>query len=193
MNLFVLLGGLIALATYFPLCAKIRSRKMTQSLPTWVLWTLLDGVIATSIIFQNGNFLLPITYMIGSGVTVLFIIKFSADQNRWTGFDTFVTLLVIICIVVWALSGPKLATIAGTLAMGIAGIPQLRSVYRKPWENSFFVYLSYSAANILSAAGGKDWSIEERFFPLGAAAFCLAITVLTARKFWSKSPQPDSL
>jgi hypothetical protein len=186
MNAFTWRGSILALLTYYPLWKQIRSGGAKQNLLTWALWCILDAVVAATIIDQKGSFLLPITYALGSSVTVFFIWK-AGNKAAWTWFETMVASLTIASMVIWYFSGGKVATVASTMAMIIGGIPQLIDAWKKPQDMPILPYTSYFVANCLSAAGGKSWAIEERFYPLGAAIFCLSIAVLSIRKFRLKT------
>ena len=185
MNNFILAGSILAILTYFPLWWQIRKGKARQNFLTWVLWSSLDAIAVGSIIAQNGNYLLPLAYSFGSAVTVYVIVK-AGIKAEWTWFETMVVTLVFASIVVWYCSGNKLATVASTTAMAIATFPQLRDAYKKPHEMPVLAYFSYFVANCLSTAGGKNWSIEERFYPAVASIACFVVTVVAARKFLQK-------
>lgn len=190
MSSLIVLSVILALGLYIPLCVQIFTGKVKQNMATWLLWGLIDGVAAGSLIVQHGNYLLPAGYTLGAVITTLFIIR--SKSITWTWFESLVTVLVVICIIIWALSGPKMATVASTLAMVIAGIPQLFETYRKPHDTPLIIYTGYIIANGLSAMGAKDWSIEERFYPVCATIYCVAISVLASRKLWLK-PQQTAL
>ncbi len=185
MNTLILTGSILAVLTYFPLWKGIRSGEVRQNLLSWVLWAILDGVVAATIIAQKGNLLLPVTYAVGSTITSFLIIR-SGKKASWTWFETMVALLVVVSMGVWYLSGDKVATVASTMAMVVAGIPQLVDAWKKPQDMPFFVFVSYFIANCLSTAGGKNWSIEERFYPAFATLYCFVMLIFSARKLWLK-------
>lgn len=192
MNAFIWAGSILALLTYYPLWKQIRSGEAKQNFLTWALWGALDFVVAATIVVQGGNFLLPVIYGVGSLVTVFFIWK-SGDKATWTWFETMVAFLTIASMVIWYFSGGKIATIASTMAMLIAGIPQLIDAWEKPRDMPILVYFSYFIANCLSAAGGKGWAIQERFYPTSGAIFCLLIAALALRKLWVKPELGEKL
>lgn len=182
MNAFIWVSAAIAILGYIPLCLAIRSGSAKQNLLTWALWCSLDGIVAATLIAQAGNFLLAVAYTIGSGVTTIFILK-AGNHASWTWFHTMVVGLVVASMVVWHFSGSRMATIAGTIAMIIAGVPQLVDAWEKPKESPTLIYSAYVIANCLAIAGGKSWSVEERFYPVCAGVFCLLITLVSLRKF----------
>lgn len=181
-NSYVFLSSVLALVLYVPLCIQLLSGKVKQNLATWLLWSILDGVAAGTLIVQGGNFWLATTYTLGSAVATLCILK--SKMVKWTWFENFVSLLVIICIIVWISSGSKVATIASTLAMFIAGIPQLIETMRKPHETPILIYFGYFIANSLSILGGKDWTIQERFYSSSAAIYCFILVLFAMRKLF---------
>lgn len=191
MNVLILAGSVVAILTYFPFWKAIRTGKVEQNLLTWALWGTLDLVVTAIIIVQGGSFLLPIAYTIGASITVIFIAK-SKGKTSWTWFESLVTSLVVVSMVIWYLCGSKVATVASTIAMLIAGVPQLIDAWKKPRSMPLLAFSAYLLANILSTAGGIDWSIKERFYPASAAAYCFLIVLLSARKLWLKpTSSPD--
>ncbi len=177
MNLLVVISTLLAISLYFPLCYQLLTGKVVQNLATWLLWSALDAIAAVTIFLQDGNYLLAAAYTVGGSITALCILK--SRNFNWTRFESFVTFLVIVCLVIWYHSGPRNATIASTLAMVIAGIPQTVASYRKPWETPILIFVGYFFANLLSTLGGKDWSIEEVFYPASATIYCGILVVIT--------------
>src|SRR3989344_9350376 len=116
MNVLILAGSAVAILTYFPLWKGIRIGKVEQNLLTWALWGIRDLVVAATIIVQKGSFLLPIAYAIGSSITVVFIAK-AKGKASWTWFESLVLSLVLASMVIWYLSGSRVATVASTTAM----------------------------------------------------------------------------
>lgn len=182
MSNYTLAGSVIGIACYLPLCLAILRGKVKQNLATWVLWALLDGIAAASIFYQHGNYFLVAAYASGSTVTSLSILR--SRNFAWTLFHTMVSLLVLACVIVWAISGAYVATIASTTAVIIAGIPLLIDCYKTPAENPFSTYLGFLIANGLGTIGGKEWSVSERLYPAACTVYCLIAVILVARKFW---------
>ncbi len=181
MNSYLLLGAVIGIVTYFPLCFKI-SRGLKQNLLTWILWAVLDGITFVSVFLQSGNFWLPGAYMLGStSVAITLLVK---KQERFFGwFEWTISFLVVACMVVWYFAGNQMTTVAGTIAVTLAGIPLFKDAYDRPEEIPLGTYTFFLVANFLSTMGGKDWSIEERLYPAACTAYCLILVLLALRRF----------
>ena len=186
MNFFVITGSILAITAYLPLFKQLYKRETEQNIFTWSLWTLSETIIALSIIFQNGNYLLPTTYALASFFTVFLILKMK-NPARWGWFESTVSLLVIMCLIIWHYSGPKMATIASSSAEFIASLPQIFDAWKNPTRMPLLVYFLYTIAGLLSVAGGENWSVEERLFPMTSALICFLIFAFTLRQFLTKT------
>ncbi len=180
MRYLALIGAIIALCTNYPLISGILKGEIKQSFATWFLWAVLDAIIFTSILFQHGNIWLPIAYTLGS--TLITIALLYKKQFSWGKFETFVCVLVIICLIAWFIGGAYIATIAGTVAVIIAGLPLFMEIIKDPQRGSPSIWIMFSIANILSFLGGNAWTIEERLYPGATAIFCLLIVFASLRK-----------
>lgn len=184
MNALSLSAGIIALTINVLLCVQVLSGKVKQNFATWALWGVIDAIVAATIICQDGNFLLPAAYALGSLAVAVAILK--SKEFKWTWFETMMTCFAAICLAIWSVSGAKVATVASTLAIVFAGTPQALAAYKKPWDQPFWAYVGFLVAAALSTAGGRDWSIEERFYPATCAVLTFVVVVFIARKFWLK-------
>ena len=185
MSTFTILGVIIGISTFIPLCIGLHIKAVKQNPTTWILWATLDTISAVSIMYRDGSWLLPFAYSCGSIITCVFILK-SKNPFSWTWFETTVTTFVLVCLIVWGTSGARVATIASSLALCGAGIPQLVDFIKRPWENSILVYFFCTVANVLVILGGKDWSVEERFYPTTAAIYTTLVVIATSQKFFRK-------
>lgn len=177
---FMWTGCVVALCLYVPLLRGIIRGEVEQSFATWLLWVTLDLIALTSIIDQKGNFIFLMFYIAGGTTVVIsLIIK---KKLSWTKFETLILFLVFVCLVVWHLSGSKWATVSSTLAVVISGMPQLRDSWNKPDKMIGIIYAGYVIANGLFMFAGKDWSIEERFYPGSCVVLCVAIAIAALRK-----------
>lgn len=173
-------GALIALCLYPFLVKGILKNGMEQNCATWILWVSLDVVALSSVIAQHGNWAILACYITGGSVIVGCLIR--TKQFKMTWFEWIILAMVLFCIVAWYVSGPRAATIFSTIAVVISGLPQLKDSWLKPDKATAYIYLGYFFANLASFLGGKEWTIEDKFYPGMCTPLCLAIGLIALRK-----------
>lgn len=181
-NSFTIAGAVVAGVTYLFLCVQV-ARGVPQNFATWLLWAMIDVVATISIASGKGNFLLPLVYSAGSVATAT-VIFLAFKKFRWTSVETMTAVLVAICLATYLVFGGKAGAIVSTISVGIAGIPQAGDLWLEPQEDDwpiFLVYTSFLVSNVLTAIGGKNWSIEERYYPTFCAVMCIIIVCVIAR------------
>lgn len=170
----------MALVLFIPMIAGIlKGGAASQSCATWLLWAALDTVLTVSIIDQRGNFLLPLGFAIGDVLVVLLLV--ANGQFTWGRFETGILMLVLGCVAGWKLGGPRLATIAATLGIGVAGVPGLKAMWKDPQRKLGTVWAGYVLANGLSFFGGTAMTVQERFAP-GVFALCSLAMFAASRR-----------
>lgn len=173
-------GALIGLLAYGPLVTGIIQNRIQQNFATWTLWATLDAIAAGSTILQHGNFWLPLGYTVGaSSITLLLIFK---KRATWTKFETFISVLVVICLIVWWYAGNIGGIIASSAALLIASIPQIIDTAKTPSLTPRVAYMIFTASSVLSLLGGTSWSVEERLYSAGALFTNTVILALSFRK-----------
>jgi hypothetical protein len=169
-------SGVLALFMYVPFVLRaLKDGGKGQSFAMWALWAVLDTTMTISLIVQGGNYLLTAGFSIGS--IVLAMILLTQGRATWSGFETFILTLVVICLAAWTVSGPKMATVATTAAILIAGIPGAIELWRHPEPAMGRLWGGYAVANLLALFGGHSWTIEERLAP---AVFTLQTVLMMA-------------
>lgn len=172
MNSLNMLGAVIGFILYLTFAWLIRYRNLELNMATFLLWAILDTIASVSTYHKSGNWLLPAVYAVG-GLCICreLIIK---RLVKWTNFETAISVLVIICLLAWSISGPRMAIIISTASVVLSGLPQCRDAFLSPATQPFVLYSMFFVANGLTLAGGRHWSVEERLYSAG----CLVITVL---------------
>lgn len=180
-NTWQLVSTVLAVVLYIPLGIKVLKGTVEQNLATFILWGLLDTIAGMSLYVQGGNYQLPFAYVSGCALIIGCILK--AKTFSWTSFETKVSLLVLLSIIAWMVSGPYMATIFSTTGVVLAGIPQVKDSWMNPEKSPMFLYIGYTTANLLSTIGGKSWTVEERLYSFSCFLLCLVIVGATSRKY----------
>lgn len=157
-------GGAGTLAMFIPMTREvIRHNGAGQSFSTWLLWSVLDSILAASTMIRHGNYFLPFGYAIGGWVLTALLL--SKNRFEWGLLDNVVLVLVLGCLIGWKLEGARMAIVSATLATVVATIPGFIELWKQPERSVGNVWLGYTLTNCLSFAGGTAMSIEERFSP----------------------------
>jgi hypothetical protein len=176
-----MIAGMIGFCAYIPLIAGIVRNTVQQSFTAFLLWAILDIIATITTFLQDGNYWLPFSNVVGATtVTILLGIK---KQVSWSWVETMTAILVVICLVVWSVSGETAGIVASSLAVVVASIPQMVETYQKPTTTPLFAYLIFLSANILSFASGRSWTIEERFYAGCSVFLCVVIVSFAARRW----------
>lgn len=187
MNVYNKLSVLLTIFLYVYLVVQIRKGDVVQNLATWLSWALLDAVTGISLYVQHGNWYLLLPYVIGS-LTISYFILGSA-KFTWGRIEIICFSLVIVSILVWTQLGPWYATIVATTGVSIATYPQIKDAFLLPDTMPIKVFIGFTLVNALAVAGGKDWTIEERFYPATCTVLCMIIVGFSSRKYFvSRSP-----
>jgi len=169
-------SGVLALLLYVPFVMRaLKDGGEGQSFAMWALWAVLDTTMTIALIAQGGNYLLTAGFSIGS--IVLAFTLLAQGRASWSWFETLILVMVLICLGVWKVSGPKMATVATTVAILIAGIPGAVELWRHPQPAVGRLWGGYAVANLLAFVGGHSWTIEERLAP---GAFTLQTLLMLA-------------
>jgi len=187
MNAYQKASVLVGLVSFAPMYRSILKGR-SQNIASWVLWSLIAGITASSLIAEHGNHAIASAYTAGNLSVAILIMR--SKRVEWTWFESAVTTLVVVCLIIWLILGARAATVASTTAHITAGIAQLKDSYIRPRETSVIAYSGWMTADILSVIGGKDWSIEERLFPTAIAIYSLLVVLAASRLSWQKLFRP---
>jgi hypothetical protein len=165
---------------YIPLTVKAW-KGLPQNFATYMLWGLLDAIVAGSIILKHGNFMLPAAYVLCCVALLVAILR--AGTFKWGRMEWIVSLLVVISAIVWMFVGDRAATVVSTTGVALASIPQLVDFWHKPRHAPIVEYIGFTVGNTLSIIAGKNWSVEERFYPTVCTALTLLFVLVAARKW----------
>lgn len=175
------LGAIIGLiADAFIFWGILKNKIEEQSFSTWMLWGLLDSIIATTIIFTHGNYKLTAIYAFCSfSIAVLLFIK---KERQWGLIEWLTAGGVTLCLIVWWQLGNQATTIAGTTAVVISGIPLAKNTYLFPQHAPTRIYILFCIASSLSLWGAEDWSIKESLYAEATLGISIIFTTLSLRK-----------
>ncbi len=177
-----------ALSTTLLLVVMLLKGDTRQNFATWLMWGILDAIVALSIYSRGGNYLLVTLYTVTSlliSACIYYRFGFS-----WTIYETKVAWLACVCMLVWYLTGSWYAIIASTFAVIIAGDPQVRDIWTDTDNQKAWSWIGFGIANFFGILMGKEWSVAERFYPTCCFLFSVVLVwkiLISSRKpFWHR-------
>lgn len=187
MNTLALIGAFVALVAYVPIIKNIQKSKESFSFASFLLWACLDAITAITIFLENGLWVLPAAFVLGS--VIIAIMLYRLKQRVWGGFENFITVLVIICLIIWWYSGNTAGTIISVIAVFLAGFPQIKECWKNPDSRTVHIWALFTLGNILTFFAGEGWSYEDFIQDRLCAAVnglgALILLVLSGRRIFS--------
>lgn len=143
----------------------IYRKTMKLSFSTYFIWFVLNLIICTALIIENGNYFLSLAYTI-LNFTISLMIFQSEKRITFQRWEKVVVILSFVCMIIWYFTNGVYAVITASIASVIAGLPQLILVYKHPKLTSSTVWLLGTLAPLFSVLGAANWSVVERFYPM---------------------------
>lgn len=153
----------------------------SQNVATWVMWLLLDIVIAGSMLSAgNKEAWLPIGFVIGAFFVTAVLI--SKGNWKWGFVEITCAIGSAIAMILWYFSSPGGSVIVSCLAMWIASVPLIRDTWKSPDPSLWWFWGTAAISALVTVVVAKSWNIEDRFFPASACIFNSLMTILVLRK-----------
>ena len=165
---------------YLLLVIGITKGVIKQSFASWLLWLILDVIVLIGLIVKNGSYLVYLVFTIGTFVVTLFL--FLKRNFKWGKFDSFIAILVFICMIVYFSASSYLTIIIGTIALALAGIPQFIDILKDPRSTSTIAYLLFSTSGTLSLFETSAWTVQDKLPQLCSAVFTLTSALFSLRR-----------
>lgn len=145
------------------------------SLSTFGLWSALAWITSFTMMKQGANAAVPMIY--GTGATLTTIVLLYKGRFGWSGFDTVIAVLTVLCVVLWMTSGPKWALILSVVAAAIAALPFIILTWKFPTTSPIIPNAGFLLANTLAFIAAKAWTLEDRLYSGINIIVCSALVI----------------
>ncbi len=145
------------------------------SLTTFGLWSALAWITSFTMLKQKANPAVPMIYGVGATVTTLVLLI--KGRYGWSGLDTVIAILVILCILLWLTNGPRWALILSVAAAVIAALPFIVMTWKSPANSPIIPNSGFLLANTLALISAKAWTLEDRLYAGVNVMVCLLLVV----------------
>jgi hypothetical protein len=154
------------------------------SFTTFILWGALAWISGFSTLKQGVNPAVPMMYGVGATSTALVLL--CKGRFQWTTLDTFIFILVVICIVLWMTRGPKWALILSIAASAIASVPFMVMTWKTPESSPIIPNTLFVFTNFLYFLSGKEWTLKDRLYGAVNAILCSFFVIPWMINFFNK-------
>src|SRR3990167_2698669 len=178
-NLYETLGilaGILALVGYIPYIYTTIRGKTRPNKATWIIWTVIGGLIAFSYLFEGdkNTIWLPLGYFIGP--LVVAILSFRYGYSEWSKLDIACLVVGAISIIPWIISDNAIFTLLINVFIDATGaIPTVVKTYREPETEDFSAWTIFFVANTLELLAIEQWNLAA-IYPI--YLFILAASIV---------------
>ncbi len=145
------------------------------SFATFGLWAALGWITAGTMYKGGSNPLIAVVY--GTGATATMIALLYKGRYDWSQQDTFVAILVLVCVVLWKTLGSRPAFLASVASGAIAAIPFILLTWKSPGSSPIISNSGFLLANLFTFFGATTWKLEDRLYTGVSALACLALVL----------------
>lgn len=173
------IAGMLALGGYIPYIIAILRGQTKPNRATWLIWTIVGGLLAVSYIAAGENsksIWLPIGYFVGPFFTALLSIRYG--YSAWSKLDSICVLLALLSLIPWLLTHNPITTLAINVFIDLLGaVPTLVKTYREPETEDLTAWFIFFVANTLQLFAIETWNLTA-LYPLYLFFLAGSLTIL---------------
>ena len=168
-NLYEILGiiaGILALVGYIPYIYTTVRGKTRPNKATWIIWTVIGGLIAFSYLFEGdkNTIWLPLGYFIGP--LIVAILSFRYGYSKWSKLDIACLVVGALSIIPWIILDNAIFTLLINVFIDATGaVPTLVKTYFEPETEDLTAWLIFFVANTLEVFAIEQWNLAA-IYPL---------------------------
>lgn len=159
-----IIAGILSLAGYIPYIHDILYGSTRPNRSTWLIWTLVGGLLAASYIAKGdlNSIWMPLAYFIGPMVIAILSLRYG--YAKWTRLDTICVIAALVSLLPWLIAHDVTLTLIINLIIDIAGaIPTLVKTYREPKTEELFSWFIFFIATIVQFFAIRMWNIAALY------------------------------
>ncbi len=175
------IAGTAAMVVLFAFGVTLILGGVSQNLLTWHLWLILNSLLLFSSL-KAGN---RDSWFLSAGctagvllVTGSLVAKGAGNSFTWGVVEIIATAGTLATVVFWKTFGAKTAVITSTLAMFTAGLPAAHDAWLSPDPSTWWLWGTLTLSCFLGAASTREWTIQDKFFPVVQFFFNGAMTLI---------------
>ncbi|MDR3424071.1 MAG: hypothetical protein P4M13_03200 [Alphaproteobacteria bacterium] len=173
------IAGILSVVGYTPYIRDIIRQKTRPHLFSWIIWTLLAGIVFFAQIAKGAG---PGAWTTGTAtvmcVAIILLTLKHGDKTR-TKSDWVFFFLGLAAIPLWRLTdSPALAVVLVTAIDYVAFVPTFRKSWHKPHEETLFAYFISAVKNGISLFALQSFSLATALFPFAVGLINLVFVAM---------------
>ncbi len=157
-------AGILAIGGYIPYIIGILKGKTKPSKATWLIWTVVGGLLAVSYLAEGDEnaIWLPFGYFLGPLIIAIFSIRYG--YSSWSWLDVLCLIIAGASIIPWLLSKNATSTLLINVLIDAAGaLPTIVKTYHQPDSEDFTAWSVFFIASILELFAITNWNFAAIF------------------------------
>ncbi|HEY1085201.1 MAG TPA: hypothetical protein VGE34_00560 [Candidatus Saccharimonadales bacterium] len=187
---WIFVGAVLNLIGSTNYCFNTIQGKTKPNRVTWSLWALAPLIAFAAMLGEGIELKLALmTFMVGFGPLLIFIVSFINKKSVWniTRFDVICGTLSLIGLVGWVFTRTgDVAILFSIVADGLALIPTLIKAWREPETESPLVFFFGAASATITLLAVKSYDFTTVGFPIYILTVCILLFLLIQFKLGKK-------
>lgn len=174
------IGGGIACLNLCWFAWKVYGRSVPpQSPSSWVMWTVLDGILAAATAKAGKPIWLPLGFVVGAAAVSLSLLI--RGRWQWSKRDSFCALCAACAAAVWLTQPGVYGVVAGVLAMYAASMPLTIDLVRAPIWGMRTMFAVTALGSFFSLLG-SDGTLAGSLFPTTSVLYNSTMAWIVSRR-----------
>ncbi|MFW0838026.1 MAG: hypothetical protein ACKKL5_03420 [Candidatus Komeilibacteria bacterium] len=179
------LAGACSTIAFLPYIVSILRKKSSPNRATWIIWTVVSGVIAGSYyaVGATSTIWVPVGYTIGSLIIAILSLKYG--EGGLERLDKNCFIVSVLGLLGWLVSSsPLVALFANMVADSSGSLPTIKKVFKDPTSEDKLTWLLFWLGALANVLAIDDWRFVIYAYPLDIAILVTMIAGLVW--FWKK-------
>lgn len=183
-NILGIIAVILALFASIPYIWDIYKSKTKPHSITWFIWGAMAAIVFTAQILKGGG---PGAWVMAAFAVIdlfIFILALKYGEKNIVLFDWFCLVIAIFSLLLWFITkDPTISIVIITIIDISGGLPTIRKVFYKPFDETLVTYILYFCTWIFSILALENYNLVTVLDPLALLlSNALIVTLILIRR-----------
>src|SRR3989338_276087 len=175
---FAIVAGILALIGNIPYLRDILQKKVTPHAYTWLLWTIVSGIIFFGQVAKGAGLGALPTAVSETFTLIIFLFSLKYGFKHITKTDTIFLIIALLGIIPWILTKDPTASVIIVVSIDlIAFIPTLRKTWKYPRTETPLLYRSEERRHFLALFSLQAYNVATTLHSFAMILTNLLMTI----------------